>query len=175
MEDAILAETDDLCIELAKKNLQPVLPKKLIYHTVSNVIAALVYGKRFGYDHKGFAHVVASVNEMADWSANDLIYMAMPYLKYVPGYFKNSFHGAQKSYNVIQDFSRQSIRDHAEEIKASAEESTDFIGSYLQKSREIDASEKDKKNTFDGKMSFHKVRFSKFLKAGLSINEKRTV
>ncbi|XP_055332394.1 cytochrome P450 2H2-like [Paramacrobiotus metropolitanus] len=59
LEDNIIAEVEDMCAVLRKQNKQPFDPKTLLSHSVSNVICALVFGKRFAHTDAKFTKLAS--------------------------------------------------------------------------------------------------------------------
>ncbi|XP_055336541.1 cytochrome P450 2C15-like [Paramacrobiotus metropolitanus] len=134
LEDNIIAEVEDMCAVLRKQNKQPFDPKTLLSHSVSNVICALVFGKRF-------AHTDAKFTKLASLFAENVritgpttqVIQTFPFLQYIPGRFRNSIKHAWKNIYELYGFAKHLIDEH--QNKFSSEEVDDYIDAFIKEGK----------------------------------------
>uniref|UniRef100_A0A8C8RJ50 Uncharacterized protein n=1 Tax=Pelusios castaneus TaxID=367368 RepID=A0A8C8RJ50_9SAUR len=122
------------------RSLDPSFP---IVHSVSNVIASVVFGHRFSIEDKNFQQLIKNNYCMIENGNHicEMLYDMLPWLmNHLPGPHQKSFYCQE----FLRSFARKEIRNHQE--NGSPDESQDFIDFYL---AQIDKSKDDPTSTFD--------------------------
>ncbi|XP_055336679.1 cytochrome P450 2B4-like [Paramacrobiotus metropolitanus] len=135
LEDNIIAEVEDMCGMLRKLNRQPFDPKTLLSHSVSNVICALVFGKRFDHSDAKFGKLSTLFAENIRVIGPVLaVVQAFPILRFVPGPFRRAVKVARRNFGDLYAFCKQLINEH--QSKFSSESADDYIDAYLKEAQE---------------------------------------
>ncbi|XP_067417145.1 cytochrome P450 2J2-like, partial [Emydura macquarii macquarii] len=122
---------------------QPLDPSFPIVHSVSNVIAAVVFGHRFTIENKNFHQVIENNDYIVKFgsSVSEMLYDIFPWLmNHLPGPHQKVFY----CHEFLRSFARNEIRNHRE--NGPPDELQDFIDFYL---AQIDKSKDDPTSTFD--------------------------
>ncbi|NXI38572.1 CP2J2 protein, partial [Galbula dea] len=109
---------------------KPVDPSFPLFHSISNVICALVFGYHFADEDKTFHELISATENLFRFlgSIFHQLYEIFPWLMcYLPGPHKK----ALSSYELLSSFARKEIRRHVE--RGIPDEPQDFIDFYLDK------------------------------------------
>ncbi|XP_055347858.1 cytochrome P450 2J6-like [Paramacrobiotus metropolitanus] len=131
LEDAIIAETDDLCKLFHKHQGRPLNPAEPIYHCVSNMMCSLAFGKRFDYSDKNFTNLAVSIADQVVQTTDDLLFSMCPYLKYIPGRFRNRYKKGQENYKRVVAFTQDIAKEHNKSV--AEDEAHDYIDAFTAK------------------------------------------
>ncbi|NXW27997.1 CP2J2 protein, partial [Phaetusa simplex] len=107
---------------------RPVDPSFPLFHSISNVICALVFGYRFSDEDKTFHELISATENLFRFAGSVVhrVYELLPWLMCrLPGPHKK----ALSSYDVLSNFARKEIRRHVE--RGMPDEPQDFIDFYL--------------------------------------------
>ncbi|XP_009901820.2 cytochrome P450 2J6 [Dryobates pubescens] len=107
---------------------RPVDPSFPLFHSISNVICALVFGYHFSDGDKTFHELISATENLFRFAGSFVhqLYDLLPWLmRCLPGPHKK----ALSSYNVLSNFARKEIRRHVE--RGMSDEPQDFIDFYL--------------------------------------------
>uniref|UniRef100_A0A8C5UCQ7 Uncharacterized protein n=1 Tax=Malurus cyaneus samueli TaxID=2593467 RepID=A0A8C5UCQ7_9PASS len=113
---------------LVEIRVEPVDPSFPLFHSISNVICAVVFGYHFSDEDKTFHELIhATENLFSTWCVSLLqMYEILPWLvSRLPGPHKK----ALACYDVLSSFARKEIRRHIE--RGMPAEPQDFIDFYL--------------------------------------------
>uniref|UniRef100_A0A8C3JJR3 Cytochrome P450 n=1 Tax=Calidris pygmaea TaxID=425635 RepID=A0A8C3JJR3_9CHAR len=107
---------------------RPVDPSFPLFHSISNVICALVFGYHFSDEDKTFHELISATENIFRFAGSPVhrLYEMLPWLmNHLPGPHKK----ALSSYDVLSSFARKEIRRHVE--RGTPDEPQDFIDFYL--------------------------------------------
>ncbi|NXN14782.1 CP2J2 protein, partial [Indicator maculatus] len=107
---------------------RPVDPFFPLFHSISNVICALVFGYHFSDEDKTFHELISATENLFRFAGSFVhqLYDLLPWLmSRLPGPHKK----ALSSYHVLSNFARKEIRRHVE--RGMSDEPQDFIDFYL--------------------------------------------
>uniref|UniRef100_A0A8C3PK16 Cytochrome P450 n=1 Tax=Calidris pygmaea TaxID=425635 RepID=A0A8C3PK16_9CHAR len=104
---------------------RPVDPSFPLFHSISNVICALVFGYHFSDEDKTFHELISITHTISCMSFLQLYEMLPWLMNHLPGPHKK----ALSSYDVLSSFARKEIRRHVE--RGTPDEPQDFIDFYL--------------------------------------------
>lgn len=131
LAEKIQEEVEVYINKLANFNAQPADVKLLTNISVSNVICAIIIGKRFDHDDPYFVTFMEHLNNSVRYGTKMTLLKLFPFLYYVPGdlfYAKRWAKSVLATNNVF-------AKAYIEDIKKSfnqEEEPTTFIAAYLQ-------------------------------------------
>ncbi|KAH1164986.1 hypothetical protein KIL84_022545 [Mauremys mutica] len=143
LEHRIQEEARQLLEYFMNERGDPLDPSFPIVHSVSNVIAAVVFGHRFSIEDKDFHQLIENNNYLTKQgsSISELLYDIFSWLMdHLPGTHQKIFH----CHEFLRSFARKEVRSHQE--RGSPDEPQDFIDFYL---AQIDKSKADPHSTFD--------------------------
>ncbi|XP_065413687.1 cytochrome P450 2J6-like [Chrysemys picta bellii] len=143
LEHRIQEEARHLVEYFMNERGDPLDPSFPIVHSVSNVIAAVVFGHRFSIEDKNFHQLIENNDYMVQHGSSifELLYDVFPWLMdHLPGTHQKVFYCQE----FVRSFARKEIRSHQE--SGSPDEPQDFIDFYL---AQIDKSKADPDSTFD--------------------------
>ncbi|GAU87300.1 hypothetical protein RvY_00178 [Ramazzottius varieornatus] len=132
LDDTILSEVDDLCKLLVDLDGRPIDPRRLLSHSISNVICALVFGRRFPHDDARFTKLTSLFDNIliAQFTYGRLL--AFPFLKYIPG---SGFHQKnaiiRKNFADVIAFIKELVNDHRCDDKSDEGTDHDYIDAYI--------------------------------------------
>uniref|UniRef100_A0A7M4F0B6 Cytochrome P450 2J6-like n=1 Tax=Crocodylus porosus TaxID=8502 RepID=A0A7M4F0B6_CROPO len=122
LEYRVQEEAHHLLKYFARK---PLDPSFYLFHSISNVICAVVFGYRFPSEDENF-HKLLKSNNRYQIHPKNLLYEFFPWIMdHLPGPHKKAF----SSYEVLNCFAREEIRKHLE--RGTPDEPEDFIDFYL--------------------------------------------
>ncbi|KFP33811.1 Cytochrome P450 2C8, partial [Colius striatus] len=142
IEERIMEEAEHLLEEINKTKAY-FAPASLVSCCVSNVICAVVFGKRYDYKDNKFLGLMNNMNnifEMMNSLWGQLYQMFSKILVYLPGPHNNIF----DEFNALKAFVAEEMKTHQASLDPSSPQ--DFIDCFLIKMQE----EKDQPNS-----SFH--------------------
>uniref|UniRef100_A0A8D2PUG7 Cytochrome P450 n=1 Tax=Zosterops lateralis melanops TaxID=1220523 RepID=A0A8D2PUG7_ZOSLA len=145
LEHRVQEEAHYLVDFFAKENWRkPVDPSFALFHSVSNVICAVVYGHRFSREDESFHELIKSMIHLTlETSCVSLpqLYEVFPWLmSRIPGPHMK----ALEYYDVLSNFTRREIRMHRE--RGTPEEPEDFIDFYMD---HIEKSKDEPRSTYN--------------------------
>ncbi|XP_039343318.1 cytochrome P450 2J6-like [Mauremys reevesii] len=143
LEHRIQEEARQLLEYFMNERGDPLDPSFPIVHSVSNVIAAVVFGHRFSIEDKDFHQLIENNDYLTKQgsSISELLYDIFPWLMdHLPGTHQKVF----CCHEFLRSFARKEVRSHQE--RGSPDEPQDFIDFYL---AQIDKSKADPHSTFD--------------------------
>ncbi|NXP03653.1 CP2J5 protein, partial [Thinocorus orbignyianus] len=107
---------------------RPVDPSFPLFHSISNVICAVVFGYHFSDEDKTFHELISATENIFRFAGSSIhrLYEMFPRLmNHIPGPHKT----ALSSYDALSSFARKEIRRHVE--RGIPDEPQDFIDFYL--------------------------------------------
>ncbi|XP_035190982.1 cytochrome P450 2J6-like isoform X2 [Oxyura jamaicensis] len=122
---------------------RPVDPSFPLFHSISNVICALVFGYHFSDEDKTFHELISAIENLFRFAGSFIyqLYEIFPWLMCrLPGPHKK----ALSCYDILSSFARKEIRRHVE--RGMPDEPQDFIDFYL---AEIEKSKDEDKPKYD--------------------------
>uniref|UniRef100_A0A6M2CT60 Putative cytochrome n=1 Tax=Rhipicephalus microplus TaxID=6941 RepID=A0A6M2CT60_RHIMP len=142
MED-IVEEFQCACNEIAKTKGEPIAFYDYIMPCASNNISAIVYGRRFSYDHPARAEINRLINDMLAAISFGRIYQHNPLFvaaitKRIPGTHVNL---VRQKVDDLALYAYEKIKEH----KTSADNhvNRDFVDAYLKKVQDRDDDSRD--------------------------------
>jgi len=84
METRINSEVDDLVATLARLGSSPVNPKTVVSESVANVIARILFGRRFERSDPALDDLIANVNDLVNTAAKCGAMNFFPILRFLP-------------------------------------------------------------------------------------------
>ncbi|KFQ29506.1 Cytochrome P450 2J6, partial [Merops nubicus] len=143
LENRVQEEASHLVEFFVNLKGKPVDPSFPLFHSISNVICALVFGYHFSDEDKTFHELISATENLFRFVGSFFykLYEVLPWLmSHLPGPHKK----ALSSYDVLCSFSRTEIRRHVE--RGIPDEPQDFIDFYL---AEIEKSKDGVKPKYD--------------------------
>ncbi|CAM4715378.1 cytochrome P450 2J6-like [Lepidochelys kempii] len=143
LEHRIQEEARHLVEYFMNERGDPLDPSFPIIHSVSNVIAAVMFGHRFSTEDKNFHQLIESNDYLVNFggSITEMLYDIFPwFMNHLPGAHQKAFYCQE----FLRSFARKELRSHQE--SGSPDEPQDFIDFYL---AQIDKSKADPDSTFD--------------------------
>uniref|UniRef100_A0A7M4FYF1 Cytochrome P450 2J6-like n=1 Tax=Crocodylus porosus TaxID=8502 RepID=A0A7M4FYF1_CROPO len=125
LEYRVQEEAHHLLKYFARK---PLDPSFYLFHSISNVICAVVFGYRFPSEDENFHKLLKATENIFRFggSLGYSLYEFFPWIMdHLPGPHKKAF----SSYEVLNCFAREEIRKHLE--RGTPDEPEDFIDFYL--------------------------------------------
>ncbi|XP_046754435.1 cytochrome P450 2AB5 isoform X2 [Gallus gallus] len=122
---------------------RPMDPSFHLFHSISNVICAVVFGYHFSDEDKTFRELISATEEIFSFAGSFVyqLYEILPWLMCrLPGPHKKVL----SCYDVLSSFSRMEVRRHVE--RGTPDEPQDFIDFYL---AEIEKSKDEDKPKYD--------------------------
>ncbi|XP_043851492.1 cytochrome P450 2F2-like [Dromiciops gliroides] len=128
IEERIQEEAAALCKELGQTRDAPLNPRQLLCNAVSNVICAVVFGQRYGYDDPDFKTLLDLLNDnfklmSSQWG--QMYNMFPSVMDWVPGPHQRIFH----NFELLRAFIYDQIWKHKKSRKPG--EPRDFIDCFL--------------------------------------------
>ncbi|XP_055350214.1 cytochrome P450 2C3-like isoform X2 [Paramacrobiotus metropolitanus] len=130
LQEQILDETDQLIKALAATNEKPINPHHLVITTISNLICATAFGKRYNYDDEDFRALLRNEHQceeqLSEMSALDVF----PILRFVPPFRKVY----QRRMNVVQ-IRREHMQRVIDDTRSSDNKDgqrLDYVNLYLE-------------------------------------------
>ncbi|XP_051518882.1 cytochrome P450 2B4-like isoform X2 [Myxocyprinus asiaticus] len=141
VEERVAEEGRYLVAEMFKAKGKPFDPQHAIQNAVSNIICSIVFGDRFDYDNKHFAHLLKILNENIIQSGSLIgqIFNLLPFIKHFPGPHQEIYQNAEE----LKGFVREAVKEHRESL--DPENPRDFIDAYLM---EMEKQKSNKNSTF---------------------------
>nr|XP_056705940.1 cytochrome P450 2C26-like [Euleptes europaea] len=143
LEHRVQEEASHLVALLSHEKGKPLDPSLPLFHSIANVISAVVFGHRFSIQDQTFRKLMECIEYEAHFflSPFHLLYELFPGLmRYVPGPNLQAF----SCLEFIHSFGRKEINKHKENKPSDGPQ--DFIDYYL---AEINKQEDDSESTFD--------------------------
>uniref|UniRef100_A0A8D0H936 Cytochrome P450 family 2 subfamily AB member 16 n=1 Tax=Sphenodon punctatus TaxID=8508 RepID=A0A8D0H936_SPHPU len=142
LEHRIQEEARHLVEAILSEKGQPLDPFFPIIHSVSNVICAMAFGRRFSNDDETFCQLIENNNFMFRFGGSiyhNLYDVSPRLMHYLPGPHQKIF----ACHDFLRSFTRQEIQHHKD--SGTPEEPQDFIDFYLAQM----AKSNDGPSTFD--------------------------
>ncbi|XP_005111347.1 cytochrome P450 2U1 [Aplysia californica] len=127
LADKIAEEVDVYVNELLKHKGQPTELRKITNMSVSNVICAIIFGRRYELNDKRFAKMMDIFNELVKTSASTSAFQFFPFLLYSP----IDFVGVQQLIAIIKesrDFTESIVKERLEGFDPEVMDS--FVAAY---------------------------------------------
>ncbi|OQV22860.1 Cytochrome P450 2J2 [Hypsibius exemplaris] len=121
LEDTILTEVESICQTLRDTQQQPFDPKVQLTNSVSNVICALIFGKRFPLTDPKFSQLTNMVAEYVDSLGVEPLVKALPFLMWFPNPFRRKTLRARINTVALLEF----FKEQADLHDGSVEKQTD--------------------------------------------------
>jgi cytochrome P450 len=147
LEDTIIAEVEGLCQTLKETNEKPFNPKVHLTNSVSNVICALIFGKRFSLTDPTFTRLTKLISENIEGFKEDTVAQAMPFLLWFPNAIRNTVIQTRQNFISLASFLKERVQEHDSTPDRQSEVS-DYLFAY-QKEKES-GSKTSEKETFNG-------------------------
>ncbi|XP_051947981.1 cytochrome P450 2B4-like isoform X1 [Xyrauchen texanus] len=127
VEERVSEEGCYLVAEMLKVEGKPFDPQHAIHNAVSNIICSIVFGERFDYDNKSFAHLLKIVKEniILSGSLTAQLFNLCPFIKHFPGPHQKIYQNAEE----LKGFIREAVKEHRETL--DPDNPRDFIDAYL--------------------------------------------
>nr|XP_055045107.1 cytochrome P450 2B4-like [Misgurnus anguillicaudatus] len=127
VEERVLDESRYLVTEMLKDEGRAFDPEHALQNAVSNIICSIVFGDRFEYDNKRFAHLLKILNESIILSGSAIARMVdlLPFLMHCPGPHQK----IRQNTTELRDFIREEVKKHRQTL--DPENPRDFIDAYL--------------------------------------------
>ena len=122
-------------------------PTHLLQNAVSNVICAIVFGKRFEYSDEKFKYWLKLSNEHVKTTVKNLPLIFLPSLRYFPRAKKTAQYMLDNFFK-LRDFAAEAITSHKRD--RDPDHPRDFIDSYLQ---EISSNQEEDSSTKFSKLN----------------------
>ncbi|XP_053166128.1 cytochrome P450 2C25-like [Hemicordylus capensis] len=151
LEHRVQQEAEHLVEFFVNEKGKPMDPSFAIFHSVSNVISATVFGHRFSYDDEDFEEMLKAVDFMFHFlpSPFRIAYDLSPRLmRYLPGPHQKAFSCLKKGHELV----KEEIRSH--EKTRNPQDPQDFIDYYLD---QIEKCKDDSNTTFDEENLCHLI------------------
>ena len=84
METRINSEVEDLIAELRQRSAAPIYPKTLVYESVVNVIASVLFGRRFERSDPALGVLIAKTSDFAAAATSNVAINLFPILRFLP-------------------------------------------------------------------------------------------
>ena len=149
LEEAILEEVQEIIEQFRSRKGEPFDARRHLTLAVSNVVCALVFGRRFDHTDEKFLRLC---NLFADYLAliNLLLpVQPFPFLKEIPGLkFQKLFNKFMVSIKQISGFTNEMIEEHKKSVPVDKNgiEKQDYITAYMNEKKNQDPVT----TTFDG-------------------------
>nr|XP_025950585.1 cytochrome P450 2J6-like isoform X2 [Dromaius novaehollandiae]XP_025950586.1 cytochrome P450 2J6-like isoform X2 [Dromaius novaehollandiae] len=143
LEHRVQEEACYLVEYFASMKEKPLDPSFPLFHSVSNVICAVVFGHRFSSEDETFHELIKATECIFKFGGSFIhyLYEIFPWLMHhLPGPHKK----ALSSYDALSSFARREIRRHKE--RGVRDEPQDFIDFYL---AHIEKSKDEPRSTYD--------------------------
>ncbi|XP_055350164.1 cytochrome P450 2C3-like [Paramacrobiotus metropolitanus] len=110
LQEQILDETNRLIEALAATNEQPIDPHHLVITTISNLICATSFGKRYNYDDADFRALLRNEHQYEQQLSQMSILDLFPILRFVPP-FREVFERRMKVIQIRREHMQRVIND----------------------------------------------------------------
>ena len=146
LEDTIIGEVDGLCDLLRKTEGKPFNPKVHLTNSVSNVICALIFGKRFDINDPFFTRLTHGITESVETFLLDVLATTFPFLMWFPNPARSGVIQGKANEALLAGYMEEKIQEHEKMDKQ--EDVQDYLFAY-QTERET-GTKTPAKETFDG-------------------------
>ncbi|XP_022090899.1 cytochrome P450 2J6-like [Acanthaster planci] len=137
-EDQIATEAEHMMNEMHKLEGKAFNPDKLFMTAVSDIIAVVVFGKRFEYDDPEFQRILASIHRNLELIGAGAAMQFLPITKYLG--FLPSMQEMRKNIQLVVNFTKNIIDRHLKEF--DSDDKRDFMDMYISEMKE-----REKQNT----------------------------
>ncbi|ESO92157.1 hypothetical protein LOTGIDRAFT_217014 [Lottia gigantea] len=144
LEGKIHAELEILVNEIGKHRGEKFNFFNLIQYSVANIIASIVFGKRFEYDDPAFNGFIDRMNDTSASFSGAFLVNVLPILRFLPGdvFSVNKIHSnMEKNRETLFE---PAIEEHKKHFNQY--DTDDFISSYIKEMKR----KTGQKSTFDG-------------------------
>uniref|UniRef100_A0A3B1IDI0 Cytochrome P450 2J6-like n=1 Tax=Astyanax mexicanus TaxID=7994 RepID=A0A3B1IDI0_ASTMX len=127
VEERVTEEARYLVEEMLKHEGKAFFPIHPIMNSVSNIICSIVFGDRYDYEDKRFAHLLKLVTENVRLTGSFVgqVFNLVPFIKHFPGPHQKIW----KNANSLKCFIRDIVEEHRNTL--DPENLRDFIDAYL--------------------------------------------
>ncbi|OQV12855.1 Cytochrome P450 2J5 [Hypsibius exemplaris] len=149
LEDTILTEVEELCQILRDTKQTPFNPKVKLTNSVSNVICALIFGRRFELNDPKFSRLTGLIAENVSGASVEGLAKTLPFLMWFPNRIRNLIYRARLNRDSLVEFMQEMIAEEANKKDHDSGDVQDYLRAY-QREKETGAKTADKE-TFDDK------------------------
>ena len=146
LEDTIIGEVDGLCDLLRGTNGKPFNPKVQLTNSVSNVICALIFGRRFDISDPLFSRLTHTITENIQILAIDTMAATFPFLMWFPNPVRSAIVQGRRNISTLANYMKEKIEEHKTMDKQS--DVQDYLFAY-QTEKET-GTKTPAKDSFDG-------------------------
>ena len=147
LEEIIIAEVEGLCERLRNFQGKPVNPKLHLTNSVSNVICALIFGKRFDLDDSVFSRLTHGLTKQFEDFATEKLAASLKFLMWFSNPVRRAVRRARVNLQAQEVFVKDKIREHGEVPEKST--ILDYVSAY--QAAEAGGIKSGFTHTFDGK------------------------
>jgi Cytochrome P450 len=133
LQDRILEEADYLTDIFGRNDGRSFDPFPSLFSSVSNIICALCFGKRFEHEDPEFLQILADLRLLTVYLAQAGPMSAYPVLRFLPGRLNRMWKSLQKITKRNQEFVRDMIEDHKSTYTET--DTRDYIDAFLHEQR----------------------------------------
>ena len=141
IEGRIQEQSRDMIDKLREIGTGPYYPDHLISLSVTNIICALLFDKRFDYDDPELKHLLQTLYDLFQGFIGETDAHVMPIVKHFP-FVKKAMKDLFDKGKAMQTFYQRMIEEGRKKL-ASGEEPSDFITHYLQEMEKTEAKIKE--------------------------------
>ncbi|OQV12854.1 Cytochrome P450 2J5 [Hypsibius exemplaris] len=149
LEDTILTEVEELCQILRDTKETPFNPKVKLTNSVSNVICALIFGRRFELNDPKFSRLTGLIAENVAAAGAEGIAKTFPFLMWFPNRVRNLIYRTRRNRDTLTKFMQEMIAEEAKKPNRDPDDVQDYLRAY-QRERETGAKMADRES-FDEK------------------------
>lgn len=150
LADKIADEVEAYMTEISKLEGQPSDLGPLTNMCVSNVICAIIFGKRFELDDAKFIRMMQNLRERVQGSSNTSAFRSFPILVRIMLYLPFDPTGLKKIMKLVAEESQFSTKI-VEELLNDPDAPLSFVGSYMREMTNKEQKSPDSKNYLDKK------------------------
>ncbi|OQV23040.1 Cytochrome P450 2U1 [Hypsibius exemplaris] len=147
MEDAIVYEVEEICRFLKQTNQKPTNPKVQLTNSISNVICALIFGRRFSLTDPKFSRLTSLIVESLEGFGWDSAAQAFPILLWFPNPVRRRILKARANIRTMTAFFQEQVDDHAGVDKQEGVQ--DYLFAYQAEKEKQEGTNQSKKSLFD--------------------------
>ena len=147
LEDTVIVEVEDLCRVLADTNQAPFDPKPQLTNSVSNIICALIFGKRFDLEDQHFSRLTQLLSENVAALRWDFFAINFPFLMWFPNPIRTHVLQAREDLKSLVEFLQERVKDH-DLASDNGTDTPDYLFAYRRESN--NCSNLELRNTFNG-------------------------
>ncbi|OQV22533.1 Cytochrome P450 18a1 [Hypsibius exemplaris] len=129
LEDVIIGEVESMCAIFRAQKGAPINPSVLVTNTISNVICAMIFGKRFELTDPKFSRITSLISANLAVHKLDFLAQTFPFLMWFPNYVSKKIAMARQNVKDLRAFMSEMIREHDASPDPNAE-CPDYLFAY---------------------------------------------